>query len=87
MEQSINNKTCLLENAECYERSLTMGSNGFSDKIKGAVNKAKGEVKDQFGNATDNASLQAKGKYDKLKGAAQEKIGELKDRRNEKNEI
>jgi hypothetical protein len=25
MEQSINNKTCLLENAECYERSLTMG--------------------------------------------------------------
>lgn len=62
-----------------------MGNNGFSDKIKGAVNKAKGEVKDQFGNAMDNASLQAEGKYDKLKGAAQEKIGEFKEKRNDKN--
>lgn len=57
-----------------------MGSNGFSDKIKGAVNKAKGEIKDQLGNATDNASLQAEGKLDKLKGAAQEKIGEFKEK-------
>lgn len=62
-----------------------MGNSGFSDKVKGAVNKAKGEVKDQFGNAMDNASLQAEGKYDKLKGAAQEKIGEFKEKRNDKN--
>ncbi|WP_342542653.1 CsbD family protein [Paenisporosarcina sp. FSL H8-0542] len=54
--------------------------NGFSDKLKGEVNKAKGELKDHIGNATDNTSLQAEGKFDKAKGAVQEKIGETKDR-------
>ncbi|TJY41084.1 CsbD family protein [Cohnella pontilimi] len=52
--------------------------NGISDKIKGGVSKAKGEVKDQVGNATDNTRLQLEGKKDKLKGEVQEKIGELK---------
>lgn len=52
--------------------------NGLSDKIKGNVNKVKGEVKDQVGNATGNSRLQAEGKMDKLKGAVQEKVGELK---------
>ncbi len=61
-----------------------MSDNGFSDKLKGAVNKTKGEAKDQYGNATDNASLQAEGKYDKLKGEAQEKVGELKEHFNKK---
>ncbi len=54
--------------------------NGFSDKLKAGVNKTKGEVKDQVGNATDDKSLQAEGKFDKAKGAVQEKIGETKDR-------
>ncbi|RUT33477.1 CsbD family protein [Paenibacillus zeisoli] len=53
--------------------------NGLSDKIKGGVSKAKGEVKDQIGNATGDASLQAEGKADKVKGAVQQKVGELKD--------
>jgi len=53
---------------------------GLSDKIKSGVSKAKGEVKDQIGNATGNTRLQAEGKKDKLKGEIQEKIGELKDR-------
>jgi len=57
-----------------------MGNNGSSDKIKGAVNKVKGEMKDQVGNATNNTSLQAEGKMDKLKGKAQDKIGNMKDR-------
>lgn len=57
-----------------------MTENSFSDKVKGSVNKAKGELKDQIGNATDNSKLQAEGKADKLKGQAQEKIGELKDK-------
>jgi uncharacterized protein YjbJ (UPF0337 family) len=55
---------------------------GFSDKLKAGVNKAKGELKDQVGNATDNAKLQADGKLDKAKAAAQEKVGELKDKHN-----
>jgi uncharacterized protein YjbJ (UPF0337 family) len=54
--------------------------NGLSDKIKGGVSKAKGEVKDQIGNATDNPRLQAEGKKDKLKGEVQEKIGEWKNK-------
>ncbi len=54
---------------------------GFSDKVKGAVNKAKGEAKDQYGNATGDAKKQADGKYDKMKGEVQEKIGEMKDHR------
>ncbi|WP_010307834.1 CsbD family protein [Kurthia senegalensis] len=57
---------------------------GFSDKLKAGVNKAKGEVKEQVGNATDNAKLQADGKLDKAKAAAQEKVGEVKDKFNNK---
>lgn len=55
-------------------------SNGFSDKVKGAINKGKGEVKEQLGSATNNAKLEAEGAADKVKGAAQEKIGEVKDK-------
>ena len=42
-------------------------SNSTSDKIKAGVNKAKGEVKDQIGNATNNRSLQAEGKRTRRK--------------------
>lgn len=55
-------------------------NSGFSDKLKGAVNKVKGEVKDQVGNAMNNTKLQADGKKDKVKGEVQERIGESKDR-------
>lgn len=58
---------------------LNMSKESFSDKVKGSVNKAKGEAKDQVGNATDDAKLQSEGKLDKLKGDAQEKMGEVKD--------
>ncbi|WP_071459618.1 CsbD family protein [Bacillus massilinigeriensis] len=51
----------------------------LSDKIKSAVNKVKGETKDQAGNATNDPGLQAEGKLDKLKGEAQDKISRLKD--------
>ncbi|WP_172194663.1 MULTISPECIES: CsbD family protein [Saccharibacillus] len=57
-----------------------MSDNGMGDKIKAGVNKAKGEVKDQIGNAKNDPGLQAEGKADKAKGAVQEKIGEMKDR-------
>lgn len=61
-----------------------MTNKGFSDKVKGTVNKAKGETKDQVGNATNNTKLQVEGKVDKAKGNAQEKIGEIKDELNKK---
>lgn len=53
---------------------------GLSDKVKSGVNKVKGEIKDQVGNATNNAKLQAEGKIDKAKAAAQDKVGDLKDK-------
>ncbi|MEN1987887.1 MULTISPECIES: CsbD family protein [Paenibacillus] len=53
-------------------------SNSASDKIKAGVNKAKGEIKDQVGNATNDKSLQAEGKMDKAKGAVQDKIADVK---------
>ncbi|CAM4451459.1 uncharacterized protein YjbJ (UPF0337 family) [Paenibacillus endophyticus] len=59
-----------------------MNTDGLKDKVKGLANQAKGEVKDDYGKATDNKSLQAEGKLDKLKGVAQEKLGELKDKIN-----
>jgi uncharacterized protein YjbJ (UPF0337 family) len=59
--------------------SIMGDTHGLGDKIKGGVNKAKGEVKDQIGNATDNKSLQVEGKKDKLKGEVQQGIGKLKE--------
>ncbi|OES46634.1 CsbD family protein [Domibacillus iocasae] len=55
-------------------------NNGLGDKLKAGVNKAKGEVKDQIGNATNNTRMQADGKKDKVKGEVQERIGESKER-------
>lgn len=60
-----------------------MSKDGFSDKLKGAVNKGKGELKDQIGNATDDHRTQAEGKLDKLKGEAQDRIGDFKNNRDE----
>lgn len=57
---------------------------GFSDKVKGATNKVKGEAKDQYGNLVGDAKKQAEGKWDKLKGNAQEKVGDAKDDNNRK---
>jgi uncharacterized protein YjbJ (UPF0337 family) len=59
---------------------MATNNNGVSDKVKGGVNKAKGEVKDQVGNATNNRKLQGEGKKDKVKGNVQEEIGKVKDR-------
>ncbi|MBB6671646.1 CsbD family protein [Cohnella nanjingensis] len=63
---------------------MNHANDGMSDKVKGAVNKAKGEAKDQWGNATDNPKLQAEGKWDKAKGEVQHRIGEWKEAREER---
>ncbi|GKW44409.1 MULTISPECIES: CsbD family protein [unclassified Planococcus (in: firmicutes)] len=56
-------------------------NNGLGDKLKGTVSKAKGEMKDQIGNATDDPKMQRDGKADKLKGKAQDAIGDLKNKK------
>ncbi|MFZ4531394.1 MAG: CsbD family protein [Alsobacter sp.] len=47
--------------------------------VKGAVDTAKGAIKDAIGGAIGNDRLQAEGKLDKAKGAAREAVGDAKD--------
>lgn len=49
------------------------------DRIEGAVDKAKGTVKEEVGDLRDDQSQEAEGKMDKAKGAAKEKLGDAKD--------
>ena len=49
------------------------------DRIKGAANQAKGQMKDTAGKLTGDAKLQAEGKADKMKGKLQNAIGGAKD--------
>ena len=50
-----------------------------SEHIKGAGNKAAGELKQAAGKAIGNKEMQAKGKGQELKGKVQDKIGDVKD--------
>jgi uncharacterized protein YjbJ (UPF0337 family) len=49
------------------------------EHVKGAIDKAKGSVKDAVGGLTGDTKTQAKGKFDKLKGAAHHAAGDVKD--------
>ncbi|GAA0560847.1 CsbD family protein [Rhizomicrobium electricum] len=49
------------------------------DRIKGAANQAKGQMKDTAGKLTGDAKLQAEGKADKMKGKIQNAVGGAKD--------
>jgi uncharacterized protein YjbJ (UPF0337 family) len=50
----------------------------FTDKAKGAVNKAMGKTKAAAGRATDNPELVAKGMAQETKGKAQQVSGAVK---------
>ena len=49
------------------------------EHVKGAVDKAKGAIKDTAGKMTGDTKMQAEGKADKAKGAVHSAIGDLKD--------
>ena len=49
------------------------------EHVKGAVDKAKGAIKDAAGKVTGDKELQAEGKMDKAKGAAHSAVGDAKD--------
>jgi uncharacterized protein YjbJ (UPF0337 family) len=49
------------------------------DKAEGAWDKAKGNVKETVGKATDNRDLEAEGRGDQVKGGVEETKGKLKD--------
>lgn len=57
---------------------------GNKDKERGKLDKAKGEVKDQYGKLTNDKSKQAEGKYDKAKGNVEDKVGEAKNETGDK---
>ena len=49
------------------------------DQVKGALEKAKGNVKEAAGKLVGNESLEAEGKADQVSGAVQKKVGDVKD--------
>jgi uncharacterized protein YjbJ (UPF0337 family) len=49
------------------------------DKNEGAMDKAKGRVKEATGSLTGNKEKKAEGRSDQTKGTAKEKKGKLKD--------
>ena len=49
-----------------------------SDGMEGKFDRAKGKVKEGFGDLTDNERLQAEGEADQVEGATQETWGKFK---------
>jgi uncharacterized protein YjbJ (UPF0337 family) len=49
------------------------------EHVKGAIDKAKGAMKDAAGGLTGSARLRAEGKLDKMKGTAHQVAGDMKD--------
>jgi uncharacterized protein YjbJ (UPF0337 family) len=49
------------------------------NRVSGAVDKAKGAVKDAVGSATGDTKMQAEGKADKAKGTVENAAGGAKD--------
>ena len=50
-----------------------------SEHWKAAGNKVAGKVKEEIGEATGDASLEAKGRAQQVKGDAQDAVGDFKD--------
>jgi len=50
------------------------------DRIKGAGNQAKGQMKETAGKVLGNDKLKAEGEVDKMKGKVQTTVGEAKDK-------
>jgi uncharacterized protein YjbJ (UPF0337 family) len=49
------------------------------EHVKGAVDKAKGAVKETVGKVTGDTKTQAEGKFDKAKGSVRNVAGDAKD--------
>lgn len=58
-------------------RSDYMGSSK-SDRIKGGIHVAKGEIKEKAGEAIGNPELRDRGTAEKVEGKVRRKVGEIK---------
>ena len=71
--------------AQFIEAGVDAGCDGIAvsapnpDAIQGAMDKAKGAVKDAVGKVTGDKQLQAEGKLDKMKGEIHKTVGDVKD--------
>jgi uncharacterized protein YjbJ (UPF0337 family) len=50
-----------------------------SDRVEGPFKEAAGKIKEEYGDATDDASTEAEGKMDQAEGKLQNEWGEAKD--------
>jgi uncharacterized protein YjbJ (UPF0337 family) len=60
--------------------NLTQEIDMDKDRIKGAGNQAKGQMKETAGKVMGNDKLRAEGEMDKMKGKVQGAVGEAKDK-------
>jgi uncharacterized protein YjbJ (UPF0337 family) len=67
----------LMDDTGAYH--LTGAKTMDKEHVKGAVDNAKGAVKDAAGKLTGDTKLQAEGKADKAKGALHNAAGDVKD--------
>jgi uncharacterized protein YjbJ (UPF0337 family) len=58
---------------------LLGGSGGKDDKDEGAMDRAKGRIKEAGGALTGDKKLKREGRSDQRRGRAKEKKGDLKD--------
>ena len=58
---------------------LLGGSGGRDDKDEGAMDRAKGRIKEAGGALTGDKKLKREGRSDQRRGRAKEKKGDLKD--------
>ena len=50
-----------------------------SDRVDGPLKEAGGKIKEEWGDATDDASTEAEGQMDQAQGKLQNEFGETKD--------
>ena len=50
-----------------------------SDRVEGPLKEAGGKIKEEWGDATDDASTEAEGKMEQVEGNVQNEWGEAKD--------
>ena len=61
------------------ENHVGRGKSSGQDRAEGALDKAKGSIKEAAGRLTGDEALKAEGKKDQVKGDAKDTKGKLKD--------
>ncbi|HET7710324.1 MAG TPA: CsbD family protein [Thermoanaerobaculia bacterium] len=62
------------------KNNRTDAEEAASNKLGGKLNQVKGNLKEAWGDLTDNPSKEAEGKLDRVKGNLQEQYGEVKEK-------